>query len=185
MRSSPRWSACWAWSPPLYVVASVLRLHGEETAGRAEPVLANAVGRLRWAAGHLAIAFGGAALIMLAGGPRPRGGLRRGRRADPGAPPWCSCPRCGLSAAWRSCSTDRPASGPGGLGRGGRVPGLGWIGPALDAPQTVLDLSPFGHLPKLPGAEMRWTPVLTLLCAAALLVAAGLAGLRRRDMTSS
>ncbi|WP_055635617.1 ABC transporter permease, partial [Streptomyces griseoruber] len=52
----------------LYVVASVLRLHGEETSGRAEPVLANAVGRLRWAAGHLLIAFGGAALIMLLAG---------------------------------------------------------------------------------------------------------------------
>ncbi len=44
----------------LYIVASVLRLNGEETSGRAEPVLANAVGRLRWAGGHLVIAFGGA-----------------------------------------------------------------------------------------------------------------------------
>ncbi|KDN75450.1 hypothetical protein DF19_23805 [Streptomyces olindensis] len=49
----------------LYIVASVLRLHGEQTSGRAEPVLANAVGRLRWAAGHLAVAFGGSALLML------------------------------------------------------------------------------------------------------------------------
>lgn len=32
----------------LYITASVLRPHGEETAGRAEPVLAGAVGRLRW-----------------------------------------------------------------------------------------------------------------------------------------
>jgi ABC-2 type transport system permease protein len=52
----------------LYIVASVLRLNGEETSGRAEPVLANAVGRLRWAAGHLVIAFGGSALIMLLAG---------------------------------------------------------------------------------------------------------------------
>lgn len=52
----------------LYTVASVLRLHGEETSQRAEPILANAVGRLRWAAGHLLIAFGGAALIMVVSG---------------------------------------------------------------------------------------------------------------------
>ncbi len=52
----------------LYVVSSVLRLHGEETSQRAEPVLANAVGRLRWAGGHLVVAFGGAALIMALGG---------------------------------------------------------------------------------------------------------------------
>ncbi|MCZ9340409.1 ABC transporter permease, partial [Streptomyces sp. TRM76130] len=48
----------------LYVVSSVLRLHGEESSGRAEPVLAGAAGRLRWAAGHLVIAFGGAVLVL-------------------------------------------------------------------------------------------------------------------------
>jgi ABC-2 type transport system permease protein len=58
------------------------------------------------------------------------------------------------------------------------------VGPALDVPQAVLDLSPFGHLPKLPGGGMEWPPVLVLTAFAAALVAAGLAGLRRRDMTS-
>lgn len=52
----------------LYIVSSVLRLHGEESAARAEPLLAHAVGRLRWAGGHLAVAFGGSALILLLGG---------------------------------------------------------------------------------------------------------------------
>jgi ABC-2 type transport system permease protein len=61
---------------------------------------------------------------------------------------------------------------------------IGWVGPALDAPQAVLDLSPFGHLPKLPGGEMSWGPVVVLLGLAVVLVAAGLAGLRRRDMTT-
>ncbi|MET7653065.1 ABC transporter permease, partial [Streptomyces sp. NPDC005486] len=61
---------------------------------------------------------------------------------------------------------------------------IGWIGPALDAPQAVLDLSPFGHLPKLPGGHMEWGPVLLLLATASALVAAGLAGLRRRDLTT-
>ncbi|MBK3581812.1 ABC transporter permease, partial [Streptomyces sp. MBT65] len=49
----------------LYAVSAVLRLHSEETGGRAEPILSNAVGRLRWAAGHLTIAFAGAILLML------------------------------------------------------------------------------------------------------------------------
>ena len=60
---------------------------------------------------------------------------------------------------------------------------LGWVGPALDVPQTVLDVSPFGHLPKLPGGEMNWSPVLVLVLIAGALVGAGLVGLRRRDLT--
>ncbi|BFO13864.1 hypothetical protein SHKM778_02520 [Streptomyces sp. KM77-8] len=78
----------------LYIVASVLRLHGEETSGRAEPVLAGAVGRLRWAAGHLTVAFGGSVLLMLlAGAGLALGhGERAGRSS---APVWCRSRRCG------------------------------------------------------------------------------------------
>lgn len=69
-------------------------------------------------------------------------------------------------------------------GVAGAVLLIGWVGPALDVPQAVLDVSPFGHLPKLPGGAMEWGPVLILLGVAAALVTAGLAGLRRRDLTS-
>jgi ABC-2 type transport system permease protein len=47
-----------------------------------------------------------------------------------------------------------------------------------------MDLSPFGHLPKLPAGEMTWTPVLTLTAIAVALTATGLAALRRRDMST-
>ncbi|WP_405624651.1 MULTISPECIES: ABC transporter permease [unclassified Streptomyces] len=168
----------------LYVVGSVLRLNGEETSGRAEPVLANAVGRLRWAAGHLVIAFGGSVLLMLLTGL----GFTVGYGKEVGsilgaclvqvAGVWVIggiavllygvAPRLAL-AAW---------------GVAGAVLLIGWVGPALDVPQAVLDVSPFGHLPKLPGGAMEWGPVLILLGVAAALVTAGLAGLRRRDLTS-
>lgn len=65
----------------LYAVASVLRLGGEESGQRAEPLLANAVGRLRWAGGHLAVAFGGSALVLLLAGL----GLGLGHGREPGA----------------------------------------------------------------------------------------------------
>ncbi|MEH0556901.1 ABC transporter permease [Streptomyces sp. B21-101] len=168
----------------LFVVASVLRLHGEETSGRAEPVLANAVGRLRWAAGHLAIAFGGAALIMLLAGLGFAAGYGRQTLPVLGA---CLVQ---LPAVWTVGALTvvlygwAPRLAPAGWGVAAAILLLGWIGPALNAPSAILDLSPFAHLPKLPGGEMEWGPVLVLLLSALALTATGLTGLRRRDLTT-
>ncbi|MBZ6283112.1 ABC transporter permease [Streptomyces olivaceus] len=168
----------------LYVVASVLRLSGEETSGRAEPVLAGAVGRLRWAAGHLVVAFGGAALLMLLAGA----GFAAGHGRDAGAI-LAAC-LVQLPAVWVIGGAAvllhgvLPRGAVAAWGVAGAVLLLGWIGPALDVPQSVLDLSPFGHLPKLPGGEMSWPPVLALVLIAAVLVAVGLTALRRRDLTT-
>ncbi|MCZ0987890.1 ABC transporter permease [Streptomyces diastatochromogenes] len=168
----------------LYIVASVLRLHGEETSGRAEPVLACAVSRLRWAASHLTIAFGGSALIMLLAGLGFAAGY--GRQIGPvlGA---CLLQ---VTAVWVIGGVTlllyglAPRLAPAAWGIAVAVLLLGWIGPALNAPRIVLDLSPFGHLPKLPGGAMEWGPVCALLALAVLLVTGGLAGLRRRDLTT-
>ncbi|MFF8102613.1 ABC transporter permease [Streptomyces sp. NPDC016640] len=168
----------------LYVVASVLRLHGEETSGRAEPVLAGAVGRLRWAAGHLAVAFGGAVLLMLLAGA----GLALGHGEQAG--PILGACLAQVPAVWVTGGVAVllyglvPRAATAAWGVAGAVLLIGWVGPALDVPRAVLDLSPFGHLPKLPGGGMEWPPVLLLTALAAALVAAGLAGLRRRDMTT-
>ncbi|MEU9345497.1 ABC transporter permease [Streptomyces sp. NPDC048278] len=168
----------------LYVVASVLRLHGEETSGRAEPLLAGPVGRLRWAAGHLTIAFAGAALIMLLAGAGFAVGY--GRQVGPvlGA---CLVQ---LPAVWVIGGVAvllyglTPRLAPAAWGVAVAALLIGWVGPALNAPRLVLDLSPFGHLPKLPGGGMAWAPVLTLTGLAVVLAGAGLAGLRRRDVIS-
>ncbi|MFD7179229.1 ABC transporter permease [Streptomyces sp. NPDC059904] len=168
----------------LYIVSSVLRLSGEETSQRAEPVLAAAVGRLRWAAGHLAIAFGGAALIMVLGGL----GLGIGYGKNFG--PVLGACLTQLAAIWVIGGLAVllfgvfPRAAVAAWAVAGIALLIGWIGPAFELPQPVMNLSPFGHLPKLPGGEMEWTPVLTLLAIAAVLVAAGLTGLRRRDLSN-
>ncbi|MER5463761.1 ABC transporter permease [Streptomyces sp. NPDC002668] len=166
----------------LYTVASVLRLHGEETSQRAEPVPANAVGRLAWAAGHLVIAFGGAVVIMVMAGL----GLTIGHGEEFG--PIMGAVLVELPTVWLLGGLAVALYGlfPKAAAASWAVVGiclaLGWIGPALDLPGAVMNLSPFSHLPKLPGPEMAWTPVLLMTAAAAALVTAGLGGLRRRDM---
>ncbi|MFI2617442.1 ABC transporter permease [Streptomyces sp. NPDC018584] len=166
----------------LYVVASVLRLHGEETSQRAEPVLAGAVGRLRWAAGHLVIAFGGTVLLMAVCGL----GMAVGHGEDMGAVLGACLAQ--LPAIWVLGGLAvllvgaYPKAAVASWAVVGTCLAIGWIGPALDLPQAVMNLSPFGHLPKLPGTAVSWPPLLTLTLLAVVLTAGGLAGLRRRDM---
>ncbi|MFZ3569683.1 ABC transporter permease [Streptomyces sp. BH097] len=168
----------------LYIVQAVLRLSGEETSQRAEPVLANAVGRIAWAGGHLVIAFAGAALIMLLGGV----GLAAGYGKEFG--PVIGACLVQLAAIWTLGGVAvllyglLPRAAVAAWAAAGAALLIGWIGPALKLPQAVMDVSPFGHLPKLPGGEMSWGPVVVEAVLAAVFVAVGLVGLRRRDMSS-
>jgi ABC-2 type transport system permease protein len=59
---------------------------------------------------------------------------------------------------------------------------LGELGPLVGLSQWVLDISPFAHVPKLPGGAFSPAPLVALTAIAALLGAAGLVGLRRRDI---
>jgi ABC-2 type transport system permease protein len=59
---------------------------------------------------------------------------------------------------------------------------LGQLGALFQLPQAVLDLSPFTHIPQVPGADVRWTPLVILTLLAAALIVVGLAAFRRRDV---
>ncbi|MDX3231234.1 ABC transporter permease [Streptomyces sp. ME19-01-6] len=176
----------------VYSASAVLRLRSEETDQRAEPLLSNAVSRLRWAASHLVIAYLGPVLVLAAGGLAM--GLVYGAATDDMGgqlPRVLGASIAQVPAVWVVTSVLVFLFGllPSyttsvGWGVVGVVVTAGWLGPALDAPQSVLDISPFGHLPKLPGESASATPFVWLLLLSAVLTAAGLWGLRRRDMTN-
>jgi ABC-2 type transport system permease protein len=173
-----------------YAVSAVLRLHSEEAAGLAEPVLATACGRIRWALSHVAIAVAGSGVLLVVAGVAAS--LGYGLRAG----------HAGTEAA--SLTDAALAQWPAALGVAGATIVLfgafpraatagGWtmvsavvlavfFGPLLRLPQWVLDISPFTHVPKLPGATVHAAPLLWLTLAAAILAAAGLAALRQRDV---
>jgi ABC-2 type transport system permease protein len=56
------------------------------------------------------------------------------------------------------------------------------FGRPLQVSKLVLDLSSFAHVPKIPGHDMTAAPFVWLTVVAAAFIAAGLIGLRRRDV---
>ena len=173
-----------------YAVSVILRLRTEETGNQAELVLATATGRIRWALSHIAVAVVGSALLLaVAGVATGLGyGLRIGSAGSQAAtmtgaalaqlPPvlvlagvaiavfglW---PRACVPAAWTAL---------------GLVVVISLFGQALQLSHWILDVSPFTHAPRLPGGPVQAAPLLWLCAVALALSAAGLAGLRRRDI---
>jgi ABC-2 type transport system permease protein len=173
-----------------YGVASALRLRGEETEQRAELVLATPTARIRWAASHLVIAVVGTAIVLGAAGLSA--GLAYGlRTGDVGTqlPRLLGAALAQIPAAWLIAGLAVTLFGlaprlavPAGWTALGVVALLTLLGPTLRLPQWVMDVSPFTHVPKLPGGAFTATPLVWLTGVAAVLIAAGLAGFRRRDL---
>ncbi|MDT3399756.1 ABC transporter permease [Streptomyces sp. B1866] len=172
----------------VYAVSAVLRLRGEETGNRAEPLLAGPVGRLRWAGGHLLAAYLGSALVLALGGLAT--GVSYGLATDDLAGQVPRLVAAGLAqvpAVWVVTSAAvflvgaLPRLSGAAWGLVGAALAIGWLGPAVDLPQWAMDLSPFSHLPDLPGGEVSAVPFAWLAAVIAVAAGAGLAGLRRRD----
>lgn len=173
-----------------YVISAVLRLRAEETSGLADPVLATRTSRTAWGLSHIVIAGLGTVLILALTGLGV--GLGYGYRAGGG---WAEIGRmvgAGLAQAPAALVLGGIAVALFGLAPRASV-AVSWsalgvavlmlfLGATLQLSHWVLDISPFQHLPKLPGGAVTAEP-LAWLCAIALaLAAAGLAGLRRRDI---
>ncbi|MEU0098507.1 ABC transporter permease [Streptomyces sp. NPDC006267] len=172
----------------VYVVMATLRPRAEESAGRAEPLLATGLSRNRWLGAHVAVALaGGTVLMVLAGlgfglagaGSAGDGDLVLelvGAAAAYAPALWVTVGVAVLLFGW--------------VPRAGAAAWIvpvyaflvGYLGPILQLPDWTTNLSPFGHVPQLPAAGMNWTPLLVLTAVAAGLILLGLAGFRRRDL---
>jgi ABC-2 type transport system permease protein len=173
-----------------YATSAVLRLRTEETGGQAEPLLATATSRIRWGLSHIAVAVvGTAALLAVAGVAAGLGyGLRAGSAgsevarllgaamvqlpaslavAGAAVVLFGLAPRASVAGAWTVV---------------GVVVLIVLFGQVLQLSQWILDVSPFTHIPKLPGAAVTAAPLFWLGLVAVALTAAGLVGLRHRDI---
>ncbi len=173
-----------------FAISSVLRLRAEETDERADSVLATGTGRVSWGSSHVVIALGGTVLIMLmtglgaglgytyrAGG----GGAEIGRLVLAGLAQvpvalvlgglavalFGLAPRASAATSWSVL---------------GAAVLMALVGATLQLSHWVMDISPFTHAPKLPGGAVSAAPLLWLSAIAVVLAAAGLIGLRARDI---
>ena len=175
-----------------YAIQATLRLRAEEESVRAEQVLATAVSRRQWATSHLTFGLLGPAVALVASGLAE--GLVYGLvSGDVGR----ELPRV-LAGALVQLPAVLVLSGIAMalFGLAPRLTPASWaalavfallvlLGPLMQLNRWILDLSPFTHIPKVPGADVSPTPLSWLLAIAAVLVAVGLAGFRRRDLVSS
>ena len=172
-----------------FVAAAVLRLRAEEVGLRAEHVLATAVGRVRWALSHTVVAAAGGALLLAASALGT--GLVHGARiADVGAavPQMVGAALVQLPAVLvlgglaLAVFGVAPRAAPVVWAALVAFLVLGQLGALLQLDQWVMNLSPFTHVPALPGEPLRALPLVALTGVAAAFSAVGLVGLRRRDL---
>jgi ABC-2 type transport system permease protein len=170
-------------------ISLTLRLHQEESSQHAETLLAGAVGRTRWLASHLAIALVGPGVAMLVAGLAA--GLTYGVAAHD--------VRGKLSMVVATAAVQLPASwllAALTVAVFGLVPRLtpaAWavlvgfvalylLGSLSGAPQWLLDLEPFAHIPRVGGGDFTAIPLALLLLIDAALIGLGAAAFRRRDL---
>ena len=167
-------------------ILSVLRVRGEEAAGRAELVLATAVGRTRWYGAALAVGVLSTGSITALGGL----GIGLGAFSATGDASWVGTMSASavsrLPVALAFVAAAAPA-----VGAAPRLMPLVWAwlgygifttapGTLLGIPEPALRLSAFELLPQPPVEAFEAVP--TVVVSAAVAAAPALSGMRRRDL---
>jgi ABC-2 type transport system permease protein len=171
-----------------YAISSAFRMRGEETALRAEPVLATPVSRPRWLVSQLAVTLAGSVVVLAAAGLGT--GLAYGIAAgDLGqVPRLIGAAVAYTPAVWVLVGLA--------IALFGLAPRtilalwallavcfvVGLLDELLGLPTWIKDISPFQHTPSLPAADLTVAPLAVLAAVAAALACAGFAGFRHRDV---
>lgn len=171
-----------------FAVSSSLASHLEETAGRAELMLAGPLDRIRWFASHFAVAVGGSILIVMTTGLAlavsyavtvgdPGQILRLGAAAAVTIPAVLVV--VGYTTALVGVMARRSTSAWAVLGALGVIAILGEV---LRLPAWIRGISPFHHLPAVPAERFAVQPLLALIGIAGLSSALGFVAFAHRDL---
>jgi ABC-2 type transport system permease protein len=172
-----------------YAIQATLRLRAEEAAGRAEPLIATPVSRLRWLTSHAIFALLGPTLAMLTAALF-MGLVYGGVIGDIGGqvPRLLGAALVQVPAIWVLAGLAIAF-----VGLLPRIAAVAWgglavclllllVGSAVQLNQRVMDVSPFTHLPHVPGSSVTALPLVVLVVVAAVFATIGALGLRRRNI---
>jgi ABC-2 type transport system permease protein len=170
---------------------AVLRLRGEETAGRLELLWVGRVSRQRWLLGIIAVGAASAACVALAMGitagvaflvtgagfERFASSLAAGAAQIPAALFFVAVagllvvwlPRFAIPVTWTLLAV---------------AYALGPIGALLGLDESIRELSPFQQTPAVPGDDPQFGGALAVLAVAVLCAAVATIGMRRRVLTA-
>lgn len=166
---------------------TAMRPHGEEEARRADLVLSTATGRVGWLLGAVLVAVGVTAGVILLGGAASAAGYAsQAPGADIGRVVLgaavqipAACVLIGIVVATFGLLPRFTTATWGVLVAFLLV---GQFGTVLGLPGWVMDLSPYAHVPRIPGGQVQAAPLLALSAIAAVLIAIGVAAFARRDV---
>ncbi len=173
-----------------FTAQAVLRARGEETSGRAEPLLALPVTRRSWLGSHATIAAVGSVVVIVAAALWVAIGvvIATGDFDTVGSlfgaalaylPALAVVVGVGLVlTGW----APRAAVATWAVVSAALI--IGMFGPVLNLPDWVANLSPFEHIALAPAEPAATAPIVILSLLAVVLAVAGFAGITRRDCPS-
>ncbi len=169
-------------------VQVLLHAHTEEIAHRAEAVLATATSRRAWLDGRVIVASLGSLSALAAGGfglglsaAASTGDASQVARVAGSASMYIPAVLVFIAvAAALVARLPRAAVAVWGLWGFSLV--LAMFGSLINFPDLVRDLSPFAHIPSVPGGAVRWQPLVLLTTVACVLGGLASRGIARRDI---
>ncbi|MEH0845142.1 ABC transporter permease [Micromonospora sp. CPCC 205711] len=175
-----------------YGIQAALRMRSEETAGRAEPLLATGVHRSGWLLSHLVFALLGPVVVLAVTGFAT--GLTYGLSVQDvprELPRMVGAALAQVPAAWVLAGLAvllfglLPRLAPVAWAVLAVCVLLGQLGAVLELSQWLLDVSPFSHTPQVLGDHWTAAPLIIMAALALLLALAGLTAFRRRDVPTT
>jgi ABC-2 type transport system permease protein len=172
-----------------YGLSAALRARSEETAGRAEPILATPTSRQAWLGSHAFFALTGAVVVLLAGGIGI--GLTYGLsvsepeqigRTVAAAAAYVPATVLAVAVAVAGVGVLPRAASPIAWTLLGYLALVALLGDSFDLPGWARALSPLDHTPQAPLEGVSATPLIVMTILMAATVGIGVAALRRRDI---